>query len=183
MQTTDLDGTGVLDEAYERLHRTGPEFDGYLSNHGPMASEALVQLGLGEHVHRWLHGYTGRLEERPTGSDRITPAELANALGDPRRLGDWLDYFEIQVADHNSPRAGRRVATSAARLAGQRHPQPHPDGTRGPRLERRADSTKGCRARPGPGVLGGPLPAPGRRRSPDRSTHGYPGTRRGSSSA
>ena len=101
MQTTDLDGTGVLDEAYERLHRTGPEFDGYLSNHGPMASEALVQLGLGEHVHRWLHGYTGRLEERPTGSDRITPAELANALGDPRRLGDWLDYFEIQVADHN----------------------------------------------------------------------------------
>src|SRR6185436_15326101 len=47
MQTSHLDLTGVLDEAYERLHRTGPEFNGYLSNHGPMASEARVQLGQG----------------------------------------------------------------------------------------------------------------------------------------
>jgi len=99
MQTSDLDLTGVLDEAYERLHRTGPEFDGHLSNHGPMASEALVQLGQGEQVHRWLDGYTGKLEERPTGSSRITAEEVADALGDPRRFGDWLDFFEIQVAD------------------------------------------------------------------------------------
>ena len=99
MQTTDLDLTGVLDEAYERLHRTGPEFDGFLSNHGPMASEALVQLGQGAQVHRWLDGYTDRLEERPTGSSRITPAEFADALGDPGRFGDWLDFFEIQVTD------------------------------------------------------------------------------------
>src|SRR5487761_1199512 len=27
---------GTLDEAYERLHATGPEFDGFLSNQGPM---------------------------------------------------------------------------------------------------------------------------------------------------
>ena len=99
MQTSDLDMTGVLDEAYERLHRTGPEFDGYLSNHGPMASEALVQLGLGEHVHHWLDGYTDKLEERPKGSSRITPEEFVDALGDPRRFGDWLDYFDIQVAN------------------------------------------------------------------------------------
>ena len=32
------DVTGTLDEAYERLHATGPEFDGWLSNHGPMAA-------------------------------------------------------------------------------------------------------------------------------------------------
>ncbi len=101
MQTSDLDLTGVLDEAYERLHRTGPEFDGHLSNHGPMASEALVQLGFGDHVHRWLDGYTGKLEERPTGTSRITPDEFTDALGDPRRFGDWLDHFEIQVADRN----------------------------------------------------------------------------------
>lgn len=99
MQTSDLDLTGVLDEAYERLHRTGPEFDGYLSNHGPMASEALVQLGQGEQVHRWLDGYTGKLDERPKGISRITPAEFADALGDPARFGDWLDYFEIQVTE------------------------------------------------------------------------------------
>lgn len=99
MQTADLDLTGVLDEAYERLHRTGPEFDGYLSNHGPMASEALVQLGQGEHVHGWLDGYIGKLEERPPGTLRITPSDFADALGDPARFGDWLDYFEIQVTE------------------------------------------------------------------------------------
>jgi hypothetical protein len=27
-----------LDEAYEQLSATGPEFDGWLSNHGPMAA-------------------------------------------------------------------------------------------------------------------------------------------------
>jgi len=52
----------VLDEAYERLHRTSPEFDGFLANHGPMASEALVQLGLGESFHGWLDGYIDHLE-------------------------------------------------------------------------------------------------------------------------
>ena len=36
---------GTLDEAYERLHVTGPEFDGFLSNHGPMAAEAMVRHG------------------------------------------------------------------------------------------------------------------------------------------
>ena len=99
MQTSDLDRTGVLDEAYERLHRTGPEFDGYLANHGPMASEELVQLGLGEHVHHWLDGYTGKLEARPRGSSRIAPEGFADALGDPHRFGDWLDFFEIQVTE------------------------------------------------------------------------------------
>jgi hypothetical protein len=34
---------GTLDEAYERLHVTGPEFEGYLSNHGPMVVEEQVE--------------------------------------------------------------------------------------------------------------------------------------------
>jgi hypothetical protein len=29
-----------LDEAYDRLRDTGPERDGWLSNHAPMAAEA-----------------------------------------------------------------------------------------------------------------------------------------------
>jgi Questin oxidase-like len=101
MLKPDLDLTGVLDEAYVRLHRTGPEFAGYLSNHGPMASESLVQLGLGDHVHAWLDGYIGKLEERPVGVSRITPDQFAEALGDPRRFGDWLDYFQSQVMDRD----------------------------------------------------------------------------------
>ena len=36
-QTRDGD---VLDETYTRMHTTGPEFEGWLSNHGPMAADA-----------------------------------------------------------------------------------------------------------------------------------------------
>ena len=52
---------GQLDEAYLRLHETGPEFDGWLSNHGPMAAEALVRHGHGEVVESWLDDYMRRL--------------------------------------------------------------------------------------------------------------------------
>jgi hypothetical protein len=34
----------LLDGTYERLSDTGPEYGGGLSNHGPMAAEALLRL-------------------------------------------------------------------------------------------------------------------------------------------
>ncbi|MEU2224682.1 questin oxidase family protein [Streptomyces sp. NPDC018347] len=93
----DIDGT--LDEAYERLHRTGPEFDGWLSNHGPMAVEALVRHGHAHHVHHWLDRYMDRLDEPPRGLSPVTRADWRTALGDPRRLGDWLAFFGREVRE------------------------------------------------------------------------------------
>ena len=89
-------GTGTLDEAYQRLHATGPEFDGWLSNHGPMAAEAMVRRGHAGQVHRWLDGYMRRLEEFPRGSGPIGSA-WQDALGDPRRIADWTGYFDREV--------------------------------------------------------------------------------------
>jgi hypothetical protein len=89
-------GTGTLDEAYQRLHATGPEFDGWLSNHGPMAAEAMVRRGHAGLVHRWLDGYMRRLEEFPRGSGPIGSA-WQDALGDPRRIADWTGYFGREV--------------------------------------------------------------------------------------
>ncbi|MCZ7417332.1 MULTISPECIES: questin oxidase family protein [unclassified Streptomyces] len=89
--------TGVLDEALERLHATGPEFEGWLSNHGPMAVEALVRHGRDDGVHRWLDRYADRLEERPAAGDPIRDDAWAEALGDGRRLGDWLAYFDRRL--------------------------------------------------------------------------------------
>ncbi|MGI5211587.1 questin oxidase family protein [Plantactinospora sp. CA-290183] len=88
----------MLDEAYERLRETGPERDGWLSNHAPMAAEALVRHGHGEAVHRWLDAYADRLEERPRGIWPIPVDEWRDPLGDPTRAGDWLDYFERELA-------------------------------------------------------------------------------------
>ncbi|WP_422733778.1 questin oxidase family protein [Micromonospora sp. WMMD558] len=88
-----------LDEAYQRVRHSGPERDGWLSNHAPMAVEALARHGHGEAVHRWLDGYADRLEDRPRGIAPIAVDEWRDPLGDPVRTGDWLDYFERELAD------------------------------------------------------------------------------------
>ena len=95
----------VLDEAYGRLHRSGPEFGGDeegnngLTNHGPMAVEVMVRRGLDIDVDRWLDSYVRRLVDLPAPSDRITEETWRSALGDGRRIADWTDYFARQVAE------------------------------------------------------------------------------------
>lgn len=90
---------GALDEALERLHRTGPEFDGWLSNHGPMVVEAMARRGAGAAVHRWTDGYSRRLEDRPGPGRPIADDAWRAALGDPARLGDWLEHFRRTVRE------------------------------------------------------------------------------------
>ncbi len=94
-------GDGILDEAYERFARTGPEWgESSLTNHGPMAVEVLVRRGLAADVHRWVDAYLGKLSDLPSVSDRITDATWQDALGDGRRVGDWTAYFEEQMREH-----------------------------------------------------------------------------------
>lgn len=94
-----MDETGVLDEALERLHEAGPERMGRLTNHAPMAVEALVARGQGAGVHRWVGRYAGKLEEFPAGVERVTDANWASALGDSRRVADWVGYFQGEVGE------------------------------------------------------------------------------------
>ncbi|MEU7224423.1 questin oxidase family protein [Streptomyces chrestomyceticus] len=91
--------SGILDEALERLHASGPEFDGFLANHGPMAVEALVRHGQAGSVHRWLDHYATKLEEVPSPREAISDADWRAALGDPRRVTDWTTYFSRLVAE------------------------------------------------------------------------------------
>ena len=73
-------GTGQLDEAYQRLHATGPEIDGWLPNHGPMGAEAIVRHG---HADRDLRAGRGRAPGR--GPDR--PVVRRPALPGSARFG------------------------------------------------------------------------------------------------
>ncbi|WEV25864.1 questin oxidase family protein [Streptomyces sp. 71268] len=93
------DTSGILDEALERLHSTGPEREDWLSNHAPMAVEALVRRGQSATVHRWLDYYDSKLEDRPRRVSPITETTWRQALGDPRHLTDWADYFARQLAE------------------------------------------------------------------------------------
>lgn len=87
-------GNATIDEALIRLRDTGPEFDGWLSNHAPMATEALIRNGHEDDVHRWIDDYLKRLEDRPRGIAPITADGWRDPLGDPGRTGDWLDFFD-----------------------------------------------------------------------------------------
>ncbi|MEU2118924.1 questin oxidase family protein [Streptomyces sp. NPDC016459] len=87
------DTTGTLDEALERLHTTGPERNGWLTNHAPMAVEALVHRGQAPAVHRWLDRYAHKLEELPSPSRPVTAGDWHEALGDPARITDWTRFF------------------------------------------------------------------------------------------
>jgi hypothetical protein len=89
----------LLDEAYEQVHTKGPEFEGWLSNHGPMAADALMRLGRGEDVAGWLRGYVRRLEPMPEARWPIAEAEWPGLLGDASRMGDWCALLTQQVRD------------------------------------------------------------------------------------
>ncbi|CAM5232747.1 hypothetical protein SCALM49S_06648 [Streptomyces californicus] len=123
------DTTGILDEALERIHLSGPERDGWLSNHAPMAVEALVRHGRAAAVHRWLDRYGPKLEEMLAAGAPVTAHDWREALGDPRRIGDWTAFFERETAGRPvADRARRVVAPAAAGHRGGRHTSGDPAG-------------------------------------------------------
>src|ERR1051325_9390960 len=76
----------LLDAALERLERFGPEYGGGMASHGPMASEALHELGRGEAISRWLDRYTKGLQAWHGARARAPPPpEASGARGAPRR--------------------------------------------------------------------------------------------------
>jgi hypothetical protein len=94
-----MENSGTLDEALARLHRRGPERLGRLTNHAPMAVEALVARGRADAVHGWLDRYAHKLEDLPARHTPVTPATWPEALGDPRRTVDWTDFFTARLAE------------------------------------------------------------------------------------
>ncbi|WSQ14490.1 questin oxidase family protein [Streptomyces sp. NBC_01231] len=98
MDTSDT--SGQLEEALERLHSSGPERLGRLTNHAPMVVEALAAHGRAGAVHRWLDLYRGKLEDFPTPVAPVTDDNWPSALGDPRRAADWIGYFSRALAEH-----------------------------------------------------------------------------------
>jgi Questin oxidase-like len=95
----DASANEVLDEGLARLAATGPEFRGGLSNHGPMATEAMVRLGRADAIERWLDRYLKRLDDPPAPSDRITDQTWRESLGSINRVADWDRYFRAQLAE------------------------------------------------------------------------------------
>ena len=91
--------TITIDEMLDLLSFAGAEMSNGNANHGPMASEALFALGREEAVLPWVEGYKSRLIDRPSSSFPILPDDWRDHLGVRQRLGDWIQFFERELAD------------------------------------------------------------------------------------
>jgi hypothetical protein len=89
----------TIEDALELLQKTGPEFGGGLSNHGPMAAEALVTLGCEDAVIPWVERYRRNLDEQPSEHSPISKGEWREALGEGTRVGDWVAFFDRELAE------------------------------------------------------------------------------------
>ena len=91
--------TDELDQALDLLRETAPEFGPGYSNHGPMATEALVALGRGDEVVSWVLGYRANLEDLPPPRQRLGAVGHREALGRFDLFMEWLGLVRNQVAD------------------------------------------------------------------------------------
>jgi hypothetical protein len=104
----------ALDQALEMMAGLAP-----LSNHGPMAAEALVALGRADHVIAWVEGYKKRFTSSyPAPRQAITREGWQAALGDGARVADWVAFFERELKEEGWPRVLTRwVAVLAPGMA------------------------------------------------------------------
>ena len=91
----------VLDEAYERFRRTGPEWgEDQLTNHGPMAVEVLVRRGTRRRGRQgWVDAYVRRLDDMPAAAIRSPPRAGATRSATAGASATGRDFFERQVAE------------------------------------------------------------------------------------
>lgn len=93
-------GMHELDEALDFLADCGPEWGPGVSNHGPMAAEALIRLRRPEAVAGFVDGYRPLLyRDAPVASERIDEDNWAVALGNMRLLGDWNAFFRARLSE------------------------------------------------------------------------------------
>lgn len=94
----ELGDDASFDDVLDRLHRTDPLTISLLSNHGPMAIEALVALGRDDRLVPWVRGYESKLFEL-IGAAPLPESERAGALGALERRAEWIAAYEAEVFD------------------------------------------------------------------------------------
>jgi hypothetical protein len=89
----------ALDETLEIIAPMGPDLNNGLSNHAPMAVEAMCAMGRADAVKKWFGSYRKLLAPRVARVARLTSDNWHAALGDPRRTQDWFEFFRNEIAD------------------------------------------------------------------------------------
>lgn len=87
----------AMDEALEAMVNLAP-----LTNHGPMAAEALVSLGHPEKVMGFVESYKRRFNAAyPNKIEPVTEKNWSAALGDGNRVADWTNFFRRELSEND----------------------------------------------------------------------------------
>jgi hypothetical protein len=92
----DIPADATFDDVLDIIHRNDVEFGGGLSNHAPMAAEALVALGLSDRVAAWVASYAAALPPFEA-SEPLTDDERAAARGAIEQRFAWIAAYEIEL--------------------------------------------------------------------------------------
>ena len=85
----------AMEQALEMMSGLAP-----LTNHGPMAAEALVALGRADRVVAWVEGYKKRFSDGyPATRQPITRENWREGLGDGNRVADWTNFFNRELKE------------------------------------------------------------------------------------
>ena len=89
----------LMDHALEFLTPYGPDLRNGLTNHAPMAVEALAALGRAEAIMPWLEHYRKGMLPRPVAHSPLNPEDWQAALGKENRVADWNTFFVNELKD------------------------------------------------------------------------------------
>lgn len=99
---TNMEEASVLDEAFERMASAGFELPNGFVNHGAMACEALASLGFDEAIDEWSQRFA-RIAGPGVTPQAAVGFEWRDALGDYRRLPEWIGYFDQAIDTEGWP--------------------------------------------------------------------------------
>jgi len=89
----------VLDDVYAKYHDTNPFTPvTHFVDHSTMGPEALVGLGMGHTVTRWMAHHRARPYDPPVSGISI-PAAWREAIGRKDCHGDWLRHFDSELGE------------------------------------------------------------------------------------
>lgn len=89
----------ILDEALESIIAAGPDLRNGLTNHAPMAIEALCAMGRENAVLPWLEDYRAGMQPWPASHQRIDHSNWREALGHIERVADWRVFFANELKE------------------------------------------------------------------------------------
>jgi hypothetical protein len=87
-----------FDTVLESMADAGPDLQNGLTNHAPMAVEALCAMQREDAVMAWLERYRHGFLPWPAEVEPIDPNNWRSALGDIERLSDWRAFFVDELS-------------------------------------------------------------------------------------